>query len=388
MQSPGRQRRRLVEAMLRDGALADPAWISAFRQVPRHAFVPRFFAPTDRHWTAVHRGDTDWLARVYSDNVLVTQLDDDPSRWATARRDGPVPGTPTCSSSMPTIMAIMLEELLVGNGNHVLEIGTGTGYNAALLCHRLGSACVSTVDIDADLVRAAKIRLATCGYHPACAVGDGVKGFPDNAPYQRVLSTCAVSAIPAAWLEQTAPGGFIVTTLNRPIGAGLVRIEVGAGAVGQGRVLARDGRFMPLRAHRVADPDGLVTAIHRDHGSPRRTHLPIREVLDPSHPFEFFAGLALPEVSAALDPAQPSVAFLVHADGSWTRHQSRDGEHLVTQGGPRRLWDLVETAYQEWLALGAPSRDRFGITVSPDRQVLWLDSPGSPHRWPLASART
>src|SRR5881227_2981162 len=106
--------------MLRDGALTDPRWIEAFRRVPRHTFVPKFFTPDTGGWAAIARGDGGWLARVYSDHVLVTQLDDDPSAWDRARRDGPVRGMPTCSSSMPTIMAIMLEELRTGFGHRLL----------------------------------------------------------------------------------------------------------------------------------------------------------------------------------------------------------------------------------------------------------------------------
>jgi len=372
--------------MLREGVLSDPAWVASFRHVPRHDFVPRFFVPVAGRWAAIEDGDEDWLAHVYADHVLVTQLDDDPSAWDTARRTGPVQGTPTSSSSMPSVMAIMLETLLAGDRDRVLEVGTGTGYNAAVLTHRLGAPRVSTVDIDANLVRTAKNRLADGGYHPECAVFDGSAGFPDNAPYERVLCTCSVSAIPIAWLEQTTPGGAIVTTLNRPIGAGLVRVEVGEGTVGHGRVLPRDGRFMPLRAHRLADARDLLAAIPREAGTPRRTALSIREVLDPTRGFEFFAGLALPEVTPAFtDPAGSTATDLVHADGSWTRHESRDGEHLVTQGGPRRLWDRLEAAHRQWRQLGEPDRDRFGLTVTPEYQEFWLDFPDSAHRWPLAS---
>jgi methyltransferase of ATP-grasp peptide maturase system len=362
---------------LRDeGALTDPQWIAAFLRVPRHLFLPRFFVAEGEGWVAMAGEDHGWLKRVYSTSVLVTQLDDDPNRWDEARFDGPVQGMPSSSSSMPSIMAVMLEELLVSDGQTVLEIGTGTGYNAALLCQRLGDTNVSTVDIDPTLVEAAAEALAQCGFKPACAVADGAQGFPGRAPFDRVLCTCAVSTIPLAWLEQTVPGGLIVTTLNRPIGAGLVRIVAGEGATGEGRVLGRDGRFMPLRADRLGDPAVLLAKHARESGSKTRTRLPLNAVLSPSSRFEFFAGLELPNVVALGD-------HLLHADGSWARHRTRDGEHVVEQGGPRNLWDDVERAHGEWLALGRPSRDRFGITVTPEAQEFWLDSPDSPHRWSL-----
>src|SRR5207248_3424045 len=178
MKKAARLRRRLVGHLLDEGVLADPRWVDAFQTVPRHVFLPRFFTLSDGLWTAVDREDHGWLETVYSPAVLVTQLDDDPSRWDVARRSGPLPGTPSSSSSMPSIMAIMLEELQVQDGHRVLEIGTGTGYNAALLSHRCGAGQVSTVDIDPVIVREARERLAVAGYHPACAVGDGALGFP------------------------------------------------------------------------------------------------------------------------------------------------------------------------------------------------------------------
>jgi methyltransferase of ATP-grasp peptide maturase system len=381
MTSSARLRRRLVEHLLDEDVLHAPEWIAAFRAVPRHVFLPRFFAPAGGLWAAVGRDDPGWLESAYSRDVLVTQLDDDPGRWEQARASGPVPGTPTSSSSMPSIMAIMLEELRVRDGQRVLEIGTGTGYNAALLSHRCGAGRVSTVDIDAEIVAGARRRLAEAGYRPSCAVGDGALGFPAGELYDRVLCTASVSSIPPAWLAQTVPGGLIVTTLNRPIGAGLIRLVVGEDGTGQGRVLARDGRFMPLRAHRLPEPEPLPRP-SRDEWE--QTRLPMSTVLQPRKQFEFFAGLSLPGVRAVRDGADdeaPAVA-LVHPDGSWVRHRKRGGADEVAQGGPRALWEAAEAAYVEWCELDKPDRDRFGVTVTGERQEFWLDAPDG-RTWPL-----
>ncbi len=104
----------------------------------------------------------------------------------------------------------MLEALDISLGMSVLEIGTGTGYNAALLCHRLGSACVTSVDIDPALVDAARERLAALGYTPRLAARDGSAGYPPGAPYDRVIATVGVHVIPAAWIGQTREGGRIL----------------------------------------------------------------------------------------------------------------------------------------------------------------------------------
>ncbi|QFU94243.1 ATP-grasp peptide maturase system methyltransferase [Amycolatopsis sp. YIM 10] len=375
----------LAARLRRAGVLTERAWLDAFEAVPREVFVPRFFTASGDGWRAVSAGDDGWLDQVYSDQVLVTQLDGDDSAWERARADGPVPGTPTCSSSMPTIMAIMLEELRTGDHARVLEVGTGTGYNTALLCHRLGDANVSTVDVDPALVRTATAALGRVGHHPECVTGDGARGLPGSAPFDRVLCTCAVSAIPPDWVAQTRPGGLIVTTLNRPIGAGLVRLVAEEGTLAHGRVLAKDGRFMPLRAHRLADPAQLLSGLQdAEARETRRTSLPVSAVLSPSSPLEFFASLELEGVLPAYS-GDAGVVYLVHPDGSWVRHAEQHGKLVVSQGGPRNLWDLAEQARVRWRKLGKPGRARFGVTVDGDRQEFWLDNASSQHRWQLGS---
>lgn len=376
-------RRQLVHTLRSEGALTEPDWISAFHSVPRHAFLENYFLPSDDGWMALTRGDGGWLDHIYADNVLVTQLDGDPRRWGVAREHGPIAGVPTSSSSMPSIMAIMLEELLVGEQDTVLEIGTGTGYNTALLCERLGSAQVSTVDVDEAIAAMAQSTLERCGYRPAYAVSDGADGFAERAPFDRVLLTCSVSRVPLALLAQTKPGGYLVTTLNRPIGAGLLRLTADGSEHGHGRVLPDDGRFMPLRAHRLDDATTLLERLEPPTtraGEP--TSIPASAVVNPSSPFEFFAGLVLPGVVPALGPEDDST-YLLHGDGSWACHYPERGGFAVDQGGPRTLWDDVERAYALWQELGKPTRSRFGVSVTSERQELWLDRPRSPYRWPL-----
>ncbi len=363
----------MVDSLTAAGVLRDPRWVEAFREVPRHAFLPGFFVQRpDGTWDAVTRDHPDHLALVYRNQVCVTQLNGDDRAWEQALAGGPVVGVPTSSSSMPAIMAIMLEALDAPAGSRVLEIGTGTGYNAALLTHVLGADRVTSIDVDPGVLARARDRLTAAGYSPTCVAGDGEQGHPPRAPYDRVLGTCAVSRVPPAWLAQTAPGGLVVTTFNRPIGAGLVRLTVRDG-VATGPVMAEDGRFMPLRAHHAGWADeALGHALTAEPGSSRGTPLSAAMVLDPARGFEFFAGLALPDVVTAGDPPR-----LAHPDGSWVRHRGA----TVDQGGPRRLWDLAEAAYDQWRSLGRPRRHHFTFTATPTTQYFAL--PDTPHTWPL-----
>lgn len=203
----------LADGLTRSGAIRTPVWSQAFSSVPRHLFVPRWFRQeTNDRGIAVwreHHGVTtaDDLSAVYRDQTLVTALDPDTAEQV----DGTAwTGIPTSSSTLPSLMAGMLEDLAVQDGDRVLEIGTGTGYNAALLSARLGEHLVHSVDIDPDLVRTAQDHLSSAGFTPQLVPGDGTRGYPTGDRFDRIIATCAVPAVPAAWIEQSRPGTILV----------------------------------------------------------------------------------------------------------------------------------------------------------------------------------
>ena len=170
----------LVEDLCRRGLIRSPAVRAAFSRVARERFVPE---------VAELRG----LEAVYRDDALVT-------------RQSPQ-GMPISSSSQPAIMAAMLENLDLAPGLRVLEIGAGTGYNAALLSE-LGARVVS-LDVDAELAGLAGRRLAEGGAGVEVAVGDGMLGWPPGAPYDRVIVTATPRSIPTAWRDQLREGGLL-----------------------------------------------------------------------------------------------------------------------------------------------------------------------------------
>jgi protein-L-isoaspartate O-methyltransferase len=130
----------MTEKLLAAGELVDLAWQQAFTDTPRHIFIPDH-----------------GLADAYSSTALVTQ-------WRTADELGNK--RPTSSASAPGAVAVMLELLNTQDDHRVLEIGTGTGYNAALLCHRLGAANIYSNDIDPALINQARHALNSLGYQP------------------------------------------------------------------------------------------------------------------------------------------------------------------------------------------------------------------------------
>jgi methyltransferase of ATP-grasp peptide maturase system len=364
----------LTAELSRHRWLTTPEWQEAFETVPRHLFLRRFFALTaDRsRYEAINHSHPDWLTLAYRNAVWPTQLDGDDTRWDEARTHGPVTGTPTCSSTQPSLMAVMLEALDVRECHRVLEIGTGTGYNAALLAHRLGDGHVVTVDIDANLVEQAQRNLTGAGYTPTVAAADGTKGYPDNAPFDRVIATCSVAAIPPAWLTQIRPGGIILTNLYRQlVGGSLVRLTIREDRSATGPLLNDWGAFMPLRAHSGTDPAQLIRAASQQDGDKRASHLPA-PVSEDSQAWVVLADLLMANVSRTdIARADGDVQWLVHPDDSWAYHDTATG--IVEQGGPRRLWDELERIQQLWTDNGKPTRDQIGLTVTPSGDHhIWL----------------
>ncbi len=365
-------RAALAERLTNRGAIRSPAWRGVFERARRHVFVPRFYNGDgpDRRVVdgAVPEQRDDWLAGVYRDEALVIRYED------------VNPTTPASSSSMPTLMAVMLEALGVEDGDSVLEIGTGSGYNAALLCERLGAERVTTIDIDSELVWEAKGRLADAGYRPTVVAADGWEGFPSKAPYDRVIATAAVHSVPRTWIEQIRPGGVVVVPMSR----GIARIDVEPNGQASGRFLRVPAGFMRMRGGPVPalPPVATLMRLSDGPGVARPVSVPADVLEDDA--FWFFARLSLVPFEVRFGARDELDRVVDLADGSWARLETSQG--LVVQGGARRLWTAIEEAHSAWCDLGQPGRDRFGLSVGRDgRQRAWLDDPASPNSWDLRS---
>ncbi|WP_406494173.1 methyltransferase domain-containing protein [Streptomyces sp. NBC_00846] len=311
------ERWAMVRGIVAGGGLTDPAWRAAFEEVPRHLFVPYYYAGggADRLWCEdpdpVRRAQ--WLRGAYADGAVATRI-----------RDGEL----ISSCSQPSLMARMLEELDVRDGQRVLEIGAGSGYNAALLSHRLGDDAVTTVDLDPEITESARRHLAAAGYRPAVITGDGTRGWPPRGPYHRIIVTCTLPCVPQVWLDQCVTDARILA----PFATGLIALRVSEGEHGryaEGRFLHTPAYFVPLRGT-------LPRPVRRPHlGTlPRR--------VSENQLFRFLLSLT----GAGLDPRE--------ALSLWQRERR-------------------------------PERERFGITVRNGRQWAWLDDPEGPHVWPLPS---
>jgi protein-L-isoaspartate(D-aspartate) O-methyltransferase len=230
----------LVDRLIALGALWSPPLIAAFRATPRHHFLGRVYQFQRKQdlWREVKTREPgpEELRLIYSDRALITRL----SRTT--------PPTPISSSSQPSLMAQMLEDLKLLPGQRVLEVGAGTGYNAALLAHRVGPGGVLSLDVDRQVLAEAAAHLRA---FPERRVElrhvDGRLGYPEAAPYDRLMVTAATPDLEPAWLEQLAEGGLLLAPVVLAPGlAYVVRGTVTRG-VFHGR-LTRAAYFMPLRA--------------------------------------------------------------------------------------------------------------------------------------------
>ncbi|GAB3457793.1 methyltransferase domain-containing protein [Streptomonospora sediminis] len=361
-----------LEQLLLESGRMSPAWRGAFRAVPRADFLPDVIWPfTGEENTPVdRRSDPEVWARWAEENVPITVQHDDGADSG--------PGVYTSSSSMPNIVAAMLGDLGAEPGMRVLEVGTGTGWNAALLSRRLGERAVTTVEVDPVLAGQARARLQAAGFAPAVVVGDGLHGHPPSAPYDRIIATMGVRSIPPAWIAQTRPGGVIVV----PWGTGYSRQDAIArlvidsdGAVAAGR-FTRPAEFMKARAHRQSWPvhDDYVTAAAWP-GAVSTADLALGRVFDPAYGGTgLLLGLV---VDACTHTVHEGTAWLYGlTDRSWAAATAEHGRLRVHQSGPRRLWDEVEAAYRWWVAQGSPGVERFGLTATAGgRHQVWLEEP-------------
>ena len=246
-------RDQLVDGLQQAGHVSGERVAAAFRAVPRHLFVPGIEPE-----------------RVYQNEAFPIKYDER--------------GRPISSSSQPAIMARMLDQLDVQPGHRVLEIGTGSGYNAALLAHLVGeTGAVVSVDIDADLVADARERLAACGVSQVTVgCGDGGLGWPEHAPYDRIVATVGAWDIAPAWVTQLAPDGRLVVPLDlqgpqrsiafQPIDGNLESVSVVpcgfmrirgafAGPESIHQLGPEPGLFLGLAEQRPIDADGLYAAL-------------------------------------------------------------------------------------------------------------------------------
>ncbi|MGH3784295.1 MAG: methyltransferase domain-containing protein [Pseudonocardiaceae bacterium] len=241
-----------------------------------------------------------WLDLAYADDAVITQVDDGhPTPEGTGHRI-------SSSASMPTVVAQMLAPCAAQPGQRVLEIGTGTGYNAALLAHRLGASNVVTIEIDSDLAQTARCTLKAAGYDPVTVVtGDGAQGYPPAAPFDRVLSTAAIQQVPYNWVKQTRPGGLVITPWGTDYyNGGLLVLTVTHEHTAVGSIVDK-ASFMALRQQRFTQHGLTLTADDDAHAACSHTDIHPAEIANGRIAFDACIALAIRVPHCAMSYAPP-----------------------------------------------------------------------------------
>jgi protein-L-isoaspartate O-methyltransferase len=363
----------LADELRRNGKLSTDAWISAFEATPRATFLGSFAVrePVSGAWTTydLHASDPAdramALTLARTDLELVIQFD---------RAQ-----VPTSSCPQPSVVATLLEALDVQEHHRVLQIGTGTGYTAALLCQRVGADNVTTVELHRELAASATRHLAVLGHHPRVLIGDGRRGAADHGPYDRLIATCSTPRIPVAWINQVRPGGVIIANL----GSGFVRLVVAPDKTASGFFLPLHGTFTTLRDN---DTDSAATTtdllnLIANNAVVRRT---VKIPHGLTHPMiTLLITLHHPDLHRVIQHLDHGVRHVLisPADGfadvrvDYTdRAPTHDRGLLTEPEGSPSLWDSVTAIAETWMNCGQLPAERYGLTVAADgRHLLWSD---------------
>jgi protein-L-isoaspartate(D-aspartate) O-methyltransferase len=373
-------RRQLVETLLQASALKTPAIAQSFLCIPREAFVPYFYeqetAGPSMAWKLVCADNIsreDYLAAVYRNQSLVTKLDE-------GRR-------PVSSSSQPTVMARMLEALDVQPGQRVLEIGTGSGYNAALLAILTGEASrVMTIERGAELGATAREALErVLGSGVTVIIGDGMTGWPRGAPYDRIIATASAPTLPMAWVEQLRPNGKLVMDLQGTLASGFLVVEKSAREV-SGHFLPEPLHFMPLETEAISVPQTKLASLLQQGCQATFTledDAAFPDALfDPA--FRWFVQWRILGCQVSKrKQTQRDTGAVIHSilavepkNRALVRFQ-RQQEEVKWRGevyGSVQFWQELQQAYETFQVLGEPDRQQYRLIFEEEVPALLIGS--------------
>lgn len=347
-------------------------WRNPIATVPRHPFMPNWWEHDGPEWS-LRKGPDDpqyWADSAYSHTSLVTSV---AGRHADKAAPGDrVAGRPTSSATLPRLLVRMLQHAHIADTDHILDVGTGSGYGTALATTRLGEQQVTSVDVDPYLTTLARERLASIGLHPTLKTLDATTDeLPDT--YDRIVATVAIRPIPATWLTALRPGGRLVTTIT---GTSLI-ITADKHDDGGARGVVEWDRagFMHSRHSPGNYPDDtgrlLADAHHLEGHDVRHGPYPVVDVAEAW------------DLASMLDITTPGIvhdyqanegqqtAVMAHPDGSWARATATGtGRPIVHQGGPQRLWDALEECQDHWLIHGELPIRGARVRIRPDGTTL------------------
>ncbi|MET9694955.1 methyltransferase domain-containing protein [Streptomyces sp. NPDC006514] len=383
-------RAAMVARLEESGELGPGPVREALLALPREALMPQVYvrrsAPdeTPPYWDLLDfcRPDDreELLERLHSGDSVAIQHGGEPilGRLPGPRRGGEM----TAMSSTMSMTAGLLQQLDLRPGQRVLDVGTGAGVTAAVVCFVCGDEGVVTLDIDPHVTAAARERLSALGYRPAAVTGDGTAGWADAGPYDRMFVSFAVRRVPNALVEQLAPGGLALMTLgtSSPSWPGLavierrqdgdVEAELRAVEFGHRAGASFDRLFLSAAFRATITPDG---------GRTQRSRL--------APPQDAARGLWL-----ALDHLHPGLVrhfgaedLTVGAPECGSRMRVKEAGYRrwdVTTCGARDIWAEIQEVADRWRAAGEPDVYRLHFDADGSQRAT---SPNGTLTWQLSA---
>ncbi|MEU7178842.1 MULTISPECIES: methyltransferase domain-containing protein [Streptomyces] len=342
-------------------------WRGAVAGTPRHLFVPRWWwkEPTG---PVLADGPADpdlWMRVAYSDMTVLTRIG--PLHADHAHPDDHPEGLPTSSATLPSLTLQMYRHVRPAESLDILDVGTGSGYGAALLAHRFGNERVTTIDVDPYLTKAAAERLDAAGLAPRALTADVMEPLPGQ--WDRIVCTVSLPRIPPTLLAALRTGGRLVTNIADTCLIIGVEKTTDGGAVGRverdwaGFMTTRHGdNYPPGRAEWFLE---LRNKEGEEVSTGRYPVLKVMEAWDLWTMLELTAPGIMHRHEEGPDGHQ--TAYMIHTDGSWARAEAhRTAPPTVHQGGPRRLWGELERIRHKFNTEGSLGLYGSRVRVEPD----------------------
>ncbi|WP_431873117.1 rRNA adenine N-6-methyltransferase family protein [Nocardiopsis eucommiae] len=352
-----------MHAELAAGLTTTDAIRAAFADHPRHRFIPDLVWPDIQGLPLIRSADPQrWAAYVYASDPVVTQANDGGS--------GAV-NTPTSSSSAPQLMADMIEAAGVEPGMRVLEIGTGTGWNAAILASLVGpTGSVTSIEIDPTVAQRAERSLSGTDV----TVVHGTEP-PAGTDYDAVIATCAVSRVPSGWIDCVGPDARIVVPWgpNSDAHSSPVTVLRRTGPKSAAGPFVCESFFMRDRTQRV--PRGEFPGMGRESEGTRVLPFAVEDLTEDDRVTRLMLMLPGVRIGIGMRPFSGDVGLIIYLgvpDGSWAYLWPDGAAH---GGGPTDLVERLRAAHDLLAGEGWPALAEFSLEADLGAGVCRVRAP-------------
>ncbi|MEL6461405.1 MAG: protein-L-isoaspartate(D-aspartate) O-methyltransferase [Cyanobacteria bacterium J06621_15] len=358
---------QMVTELREQGAIKSIEVEKAFNKVLRHKLIENFYLPSCLKQPIVNHPDNpnpEHLKLIYANKSLITRISD---------------GKPSSSTSEPFLMANMLELLALSPILKVLEIGVGTGYNAALMSEIVeDQTLIFSVDIQEDVITQTKRLLSNAGYpNINLVLRDGFFGIQEEAPFDRIVATVGTQDISPYWVAQLSTSGFMILPLYHGGWNPLVKVRWQDGIL-TGKVVGISG-FMPFQGNEFSYNPSLLNSINSFPAIEEFEELPLFHNLEaePNNNilmwsafpigFYYFIGIFYSNAIWGMKPA--GYGFYDEQDGIILFSPQKN---CILLKGNRRLYERLQELYGIWLELGKPSLSDYDIKFVPKSKAVPL----------------